>query len=170
MRGIMKWMVIAVTLVIGLAFITSTASAKICNYHQWPEHRACKPKPVPVKPIPTPAPVPEKIVLEGVNFDTGSAKIKSESYGVLDKNADVLMKHKDLNIKVVGYTDDRGSIKMNDKLSAARANSVKEYLIKKGVDANRISSEGKGPADPVADNKTTEGRAHNRRIELHTTK
>lgn len=168
MRGILKWGVGAVALVIGLAFITSTASAKICNYHQWPEHRACKPKPATVKPAP--APVPEKIVLEGVNFDTGSAKIKSESYGVLDKNADVLTKHKDLNIKVVGYTDDRGSIKMNDKLSAARANSVKEYFIKKGVDASRISSEGKGPADPVADNKTNEGRAQNRRIELHTTK
>jgi len=157
-----------IAIVVCLAFIATTASAKICNYHQWPEHRACKaePKPEPVKP----APVPEKIILEGVNFDTGSARIKPESYSILEKNADVLTKNKNINIKVIGYTDDKGSAKLNEKLSAARANSVKDYLVKKGVDLNRISSMGKGPADPVADNKTAEGRAQNRRIELHTSR
>jgi len=162
----MKRFVVAAVVV--LAFVATNAMAKDCGYrfHQWPEKRVCKaePKPEPVRQV------PEKIILQGVNFDTGSAKIKPESYGILDKNASTLIKHKELNIKVVGYTDNVGKLNMNEKLSAARANSVKEYLVKKGVDAPRISSEGKGPADPVADNNSKEGRAENRRIELHTTK
>ena len=164
----MKKFIVAAVVV--MAFVATNAIARDCGntYHQWPEKRVCKaePKPEPVKA----APVPEKIILEGVTFDTGSARIKPQSYGVLDKNADVLAKHKDLKAIVVGYTDDRGSAKLNEKLSAARANSVKEYLEKKGVDSLRLRSEGRGPADPVADNKNADGRAQNRRIELHTTK
>lgn len=165
----MKKFIAVAAIMVGLAFIASTAAASICNYHQWPEKRMCKkaePKPEPVKP----APMPEKIVLEGVTFDTGSAHIKPTSYIVLDRNAELLKKSSKTNVKVVGYTDDRGSAKLNEKLSAARASSVRDYLVKKGVDSSRLSTEGKGPADPVANNKTADGRAQNRRIELQTSK
>ena len=163
----MKKCFVLLAVVAGLLFVASTATAKYCWYHQWPErHKCTEPKPEPVKA----APVPEKIVLEGVYFDTGSAKIKPVSYRVLDKNADALTKNKNLKVNVVGYTDDRGSLKMNEKLSEARANSVRTYLIDKGVDSSRLSSEGKGPSEPIADNKSDQGRAMNRRIELHTTK
>lgn len=165
----MKKVLVAVAVIAGLAFICSTAVAKNCWYHQWPEHRKCVEAPKPA-PVAKPAPVPEKIVLRGVTFDTGSATIKPLSYPVLDANAETLTSHRNINVKVIGYTDDRGSAKLNENLSAARARSVKEYLIGKGVDSSRISSEGKGPAEPVADNKTNEGRAENRRIELHTAK
>lgn len=136
----------------------------LCHYHQWRKGR-CKEQPV-AKASPEPAPVQEKIVLEGVYFDTGSAKIKPESYPVLDSNVAKLKKKSDQHVTVVGYTDNVGKEASNIKLSEARAASVKAYMVEKGIDAGRISSKGMGPANPIADNKAKEGRAKNRRIEI----
>ncbi len=154
--------------VVGLGFV-SNASAKTCEFYQWPWHHCM----AEAKPAPAPAPKVEriekgeKIVLEGIYFDTGSSKIKKESFAVLDSNIEKINNSKsDVKIVVVGYTDDRGSDALNNRLSLARANSVKNYFVSKGVVAGRISAEGKGKADPVADNKTDAGRAKNRRIEL----
>lgn len=161
----MKVTVALVVLAVGLSFAASTASARLCEYHQWPEKRCWDKAPEPVA-----KPMPEKIVLEGVYFDTGSATIKQESYNVLDDNARTLKRNKDVMVTVVGYTDNRGSLKLNERLSEARANSVRDYLIKEGVSSSRISSEGRGPSNPIATNSTAEGRAMNRRIELHTSR
>ncbi len=154
----------ALMLFVALAFVFATvsvASASKCEFHQWKMARCHK------APAAKPAPVvkEEKIVLKGVNFDTGSAKIKKESYAILDDNI-AKIKDRKCSIAVVGYTDNRGSEKMNLKLSEARANSVKDYMISKGIAADRLSAMGKGPADPIGDNATDAGRAENRRIEL----
>lgn len=108
------------------------------------------------------------VTIEGTSFDTGSAKLKRTANKQLDQVVDFAAKNKDANLTVTGYTDNRGSVKLNDKLSAKRAASVKAYLVKKGVAANRITAEGKGMSNPVADNKTAAGRAKNRRVEINS--
>jgi OOP family OmpA-OmpF porin len=82
---------------------------------------------------------------------------------------DLVGKVKGINLEViiaVGHTDSVGSDVYNQKLSVKRAESVKAYLVSKGIEKNRIYTEGKGEKQPVADNKTTEGRAKNRRVEI----
>ncbi|MFN5154933.1 MAG: OmpA family protein, partial [Betaproteobacteria bacterium] len=85
------------------------------------------------------------------------------------KLADLVDKTKAVNLEViiaVGHTDITGSAALNQRLSVQRAESVKKFLVGKGVEANRVYTEGKGAANPVADNKTAEGRAKNRRVEV----
>lgn len=168
-------LVVAICLVAGSLFAESKKSTNsyvvagrdnLCHYYQWRWAR-CKDTPAPVA---KPAPAPEKIVLEGVYFDTGSAKIKPESHAVLDANAQKLLKKKNMNVTIVGYTDNKGSPAKNMKLSEERAASVKAYMVSKGVDAGRIKTKGMGPESPIADNKTADGRAKNRRIEMEINK
>jgi OOP family OmpA-OmpF porin len=109
---------------------------------------------------------PEKIVLKGVNFATNSDKLTPESDEVLAKVAAALAANPKVNVNVDGYTDNQGSASYNKSLSQRRANAVKADLVKKGVDANRITARGFGVESPVADNNTAEGRAENRRVEL----
>ena len=102
-------------------------------------------------------------------FDTNSAQLKPKAAAQLD---DVVAKLKDVQlerVQVTGYTDNTGAAAYNVKLSQARAEAVKKYLASKGVDANRIHTDGKGAANPAADNKTAAGRAANRRVELEVT-
>ncbi len=165
----MKKMYIAAAVAITLfvVFTAQTASAERCEYYQWrPLYcKAMTPAPTPVyKPVIKRG---EQIVLEGVYFDTGSAKIKPESYSTLDQNVSKIRNsHRDLRIVVVGYTDDRGSETMNQRLSERRADSVKTYFVSKGIDSSRITSIGRGESNPIATNSTVDGRAQNRRIEL----
>ena len=81
---------------------------------------------------------------------------------------DFAAKYKDSNLAVTGHTDSRGSEKLNQKLSLSRAESVKAYLVKKGVSAARITTKGEASTRPVADNKTKAGRAQNRRVEINS--
>jgi OOP family OmpA-OmpF porin len=114
-----------------------------------------------------PAPVSQKLItIEGANFDTNSAKLKPEASKQLDEVVDFAAKHKDANLDITGYTDNRGSDKLNQDLSARRAESVKAYLVKKGVAADRLTIKGEGAGNPVGDNGTKEGRAQNRRVEI----
>jgi OOP family OmpA-OmpF porin len=106
------------------------------------------------------------VTIEGASFATNSAKLKHTADKKLNEVVDFAAKNKDSNLAVSGHTDSTGSAKLNQKLSVARAASVKAYLVKKGVAADRISTKGEASARPVADNKTKAGRALNRRVEI----
>lgn len=106
------------------------------------------------------------VTIEGANFDTSSAKLKKAADKKLSEVVDFAAKYKDSNLAVSGHTDSRGSEKLNQKLSLSRAESVKAYLVKKGVSAARITTKGEASTRPVADNKTKAGRAQNRRVEI----
>ncbi|MCZ8284718.1 MAG: OmpA family protein, partial [Bacteroidia bacterium] len=99
-------------------------------------------------------------------FDFNKSVIKPEGKAKLD---DLVGKIKDINLEViiaVGHTDSVGSDAYNQKLSVRRSEAVKAYLVSKGIEKNRVYTEGKGEKQPVADNKTAEGRAKNRRVEI----
>jgi len=119
------------------------------------------------KPAAKPAPVAEKVTLAAdVLFDFDKSVLKPEGKSKLD---DLAAKVKAINLEVViaiGHTDSVGSDAYNQKLSVRRAESVKAYLVSKGVEPNRVYTEGKGEKQPVASNKTKEGRQKNRRVEI----
>jgi OmpA-OmpF porin, OOP family len=162
-------------LLVGLAIAAGCATE--------PEKPAAQPAPPPApKPAPPPAPKPrapepapaakpkpvaEKVTFAAdVLFDFDKSVIKPEGKSKLD---DISGKTKGVNLEVViaiGHADSVGSDAYNQRLSVRRAESVKAYLVSKGVEANRVYTEGKGEKQPVADNKTKEGRAKNRRVEI----
>jgi outer membrane protein OmpA-like peptidoglycan-associated protein len=102
-----------------------------------------------------------------VSFDTSSYTLKPELLPVLDSVAQTLAQNPQLRAKAVGHTDNTGQLDYNQTLSVNRATAVTRYLISKGVSSARLSAEGRGPNDPVADNATVEGRAANRRTEIY---
>ena len=114
--------------------------------------------------------IPEVIVLKGVHFETASSTLKENSKTVLNTVADTLRRYPTMFVEVAGYTDSRGSSDLNVRLSEQRARSVVSYLVSRGVIAANLSSKGYGASNPVADNNTAEGRAANRRVELHILK
>lgn len=107
------------------------------------------------------------LVLPGnLTFDTASATVKGDFKEILGSISKVTNKYKKTKLEIVGYTDSTGKYDMNMGLSRDRASSVRDYLVFKGVAANRILIDGKGPANPVATNDTKEGREQNRRVEI----
>jgi outer membrane protein OmpA-like peptidoglycan-associated protein len=106
------------------------------------------------------------IALYGITFDTGKDVIKPESEPLLAEIATLLTSNPRLKLAVEGHTDSVGDKKANLGLSKKRAESVKKWLTGKGVAAARLSAEGFGDGKPVADNRTEDGRAKNRRVEL----
>jgi outer membrane protein OmpA-like peptidoglycan-associated protein len=112
----------------------------------------------------------DNFVLDGVNFRTGSAEITEDSYEKLDMVYEQLAKYPDRRFEISGHTDNTGSDRINIKLSHDRANSVREYLINRGVEGRRLVAKGYGSSRPKADNKTAAGRAINRRIEFYRIK
>ncbi|MBE0619068.1 MAG: OmpA family protein, partial [Burkholderiales bacterium] len=109
----------------------------------------------------------EKVTMAAeTNFDFDRSTLRPKGKALLD---DLVGSLKAVNVEViiaVGYTDSIGSKAYNEALSLRRAASVKEYLVSKGIEANRIQTEGKGEANPIASNKTRAGRAENRRVEI----
>jgi len=120
----------------------------------------------PPPPPPAPAPVEEKIVLNGIRFDFDKAVIKPEFVPVLDEAVAALQKNPGKKVAIQGYTDSIGSDAYNEKLGMRRADSVKNYLVEKSIAADTLTTESFGETMPVADNKTKEGRAMNRRVEF----
>lgn len=136
---------------------------------------APKPAPAPIappvapKPAPAPAPKPvtEKVTLASdVLFDFDKSVIKPEGRAKMD---DLVGKVKGVALEVIiaiGHTDSVGGDAYNQRLSVRRAEAVKAYMVSKGIEPNRIYTEGKGKKQPIADNRTADGRAKNRRVEL----
>lgn len=128
-------------------------------------------KAVEAAPAPAPAPAPAAVASKvtfaaDAFFDFDKSVLKPEGKAKLD---DLASKVQDINLEVivaVGHTDSVGSDAYNQKLSERRAQAVKAYLESKGIDKSRVYTEGKGEKQPVADNKTKEGRAKNRRVEI----
>lgn len=111
--------------------------------------------------------LPTSFVLEDLYFESGQYSIKKKSYDGLNKLADYLVRKGVMNIRIEGYTDSDGSESSNQTLSANRSSAVKKYLVHKGVSANRIKTVGKGELDPIASNDSPDGKAKNRRTEIH---
>jgi len=136
---------------------------------------AAAPAPAPVAapaPAPVAAPAPAPVAASKVTFaadaffDFDKAVLKPEGKAKLD---DLVSKVKGINLEViiaVGHTDSVGSDAYNQKLSVKRSEAVKAYLVSKGIEKNRVYTEGKGEKQPVADNKSSAGRAKNRRVEI----
>ncbi len=105
---------------------------------------------------------------EQVHFDLNLATIRPESHGLLDEVAGILLEHPEVTrVRIEGHTDDKGPARFNQKLSEERAESVRRYLIGKGVAPERLRSVGFGPTRPLHDRDTDEARAANRRVEFH---
>ncbi|TNF44814.1 MAG: OmpA family protein [Cytophagales bacterium] len=108
-----------------------------------------------------------KFITQGIVFDSGSASIKPESFGVLKEIASVLSENPSVNVHIIGHTDSDGDLSLNQSLSQKRAESVKSALSGQfGIDASRMSTEGKGESEPIADNGSPDGKAQNRRVEF----
>jgi len=131
------------------------------------------PPPVAEKPVTPPPPktevTNEEIKLkEKVEFETDSAKLLPSSTPLLDEVVTVMKEHPEIeHVRVGGHTDSNGDKAHNVKLSDERAASVKQYLVDHGIAADRLASKGYGESRPIADNKTEEGRAQNRRVDIH---
>jgi outer membrane protein OmpA-like peptidoglycan-associated protein len=107
--------------------------------------------------------------MSGIQFETGKATIKKNSYGILNDIAKIFIENPTYIVEVQGHTDNVGKHDYNVDLSDRRANSVRTYLINQGVPANRLTAHGYGPDKPIADNNTSAGRAKNRRVEFNIT-
>ena len=159
----------------GTAWTPATA-AKGCDGAIVPAAPVVVPAPAPAAapaPVAKAAPVVVPVVAAtkvtyaaDAFFDFDKSALKPEGRAKLD---DLIGKIKGINLEViiaVGHTDSIGSNAYNQKLSVKRSESVKAYLVSKGIEKNRVYTEGKGKTQPVADNKTSEGRAKNRRVEI----
>lgn len=134
-----------------------------------PKVEAPAPPPPPAPKVevpPPPAPVKQKIVLRGINFDFDKADIKKEFVPVLEEAAQILKNNPNTTVVIEGHTDSIGTEKYNQGLSERRANSVKKFLISRGIPATQLQTVGYGESKPIADNKTAAGRAMNRRVEF----
>ena len=121
-----------------------------------------------VTPAPPGAPPARPtLILQGVNFQTGRSVLTASSYAVLDQVAASLVANPEIRIEIAGYTDSTGRKYTNMRLSMGRAGAVQHYLARKGVNPMRMRARGYGASGYIAPNSTPDGRAQNRRVELH---
>lgn len=109
----------------------------------------------------------KEFTLDHVYFETGKSILKSDSYSELDELHEYLSRKKSAIIEIAGHTDNVGDAENNIRLSQARSEAVKSYLVKKGIDESRIKPVGYGENLPIGDNNTESGRKLNRRTEVH---
>ena len=110
------------------------------------------------------------IVLKGVTFETGSARITATSETELTDVANTLRKYSSMTLEVSGHTDNRGAESINQRLSGQRAQAVVDHLVAQGIQADRLQAKGYGSSKPIANNNSAEGRSQNRRVELNILK
>lgn len=121
----------------------------------------------PAAPVaPVAAPAPKKLVLNDVNFNYDKASLRPEAHATLDEAVASLKEWGDGKVEIAGHTDSRGTAAYNMRLSLHRAEAVRDYLVSKGIAADRLVVKAYGESQPVADNKTEDGRFKNRRVEL----
>jgi OOP family OmpA-OmpF porin len=135
-----------------------------------PYEEAPPPPPPPVVQAPPPPPPPAKgtkiATVGSANFDFDRAELKPSGRDVLEGAVKTLRDNPSLHVVVEGHTDSVGSDAYNQRLSERRAKAVRDYLVRQGIDASRITTRGYGKSRPVASNDTAEGRAQNRRAEI----
>ncbi len=105
----------------------------------------------------------------GILFPTNGTTLNANAKTDLSKFASSLINNPNTNVQIYGYTDDTGSLAVNERVSTGRADAVRNYLLNSGVQANRLSAQGLPMQDYVASNSTPEGRAQNRRVEIYIT-
>jgi OOP family OmpA-OmpF porin len=120
----------------------------------------------PAPPPPIKIPAKGSVTLTGVTFAFDSANLTDSSRPVLDGVASGLKQHPHLRVQLQGYTDSKGSVAYNMRLSRRRAEAVRQFLIGDGVDSSQLTARGYGPEHPVASNRTADGRSQNRRVVL----
>lgn len=119
----------------------------------------CSPKVAPTASAET-----EKIVTYDITFDTGKATLTADADKEINRIKDLMVKYPELKYEVQGHCDNTGSDAINDKLSQQRAEAIVARLVELGISYDRLTPVGKGSKEPIADNKTEEGRAKNRRV------
>lgn len=139
------------------AFSSKIISVKEASFAKQPE---------PVKIEINEAKVGSSFVINNIYYNTNSADLKKESFIVLEAFADYLKENPSITLEIQGHTDNVGSVKANEALSANRAYTIKAFIEEKGIDGKRITAKGFGPNKPIADNTTETGRAKNRRTEI----
>ena len=156
------------------ALIGAVVGAAVCGvlgHYFLDEEIVPPPPPPPPPPTPSPEALPppwaRRLILRGVNFDFNKSDIRPDSRPVLDEAAEILRANPEVRISIEGHTDAIGSDAYNEKLSVRRAEAVFRYLVNRGVAPERMEVVGYGESRPVADNETEQGRAQNRRVELH---
>lgn len=150
----------------GALAVTGACSLVTVQQDPFPplEIRADRPPPPPARVVLTASNIQ---IMDKVQFETGSDKLLPVSFPLLDQVADVMVDNPQIElVEVQGHTDSTGTAAINRKLSQGRAESVRKYLLGKGVDKKRLTAKGYGPDVPIADNGTAEGREANRRVEF----
>jgi outer membrane protein OmpA-like peptidoglycan-associated protein len=131
-----------------------------------PKPKAEPPPPPPPAPKPAAPKVERTIILDDVLFDFDRSNVKPEAAAILDRLVAFMNENKDKKANLSGHTDNVGSDAYNQALSERRVGSVRDYVSGKGVESGRVSGQGFGESKPIADNKSAEGRAKNRRVEI----
>jgi OOP family OmpA-OmpF porin len=121
---------------------------------------------------PPPKPEPHKPALKGVNFDFDKSDIRPDAKAILDEDIRILREYilrdrTDVHVIVEGHTDGKGTNRYNDRLAMRRAVAVQNFLMANGISASAMVVSGRGKREPIASNQTDDGRATNRRVELH---
>ena len=119
---------------------------------------------------PPPPPLKKEISLKRVHFDFNKSTLTRKAKATLNETAKTLKENPDIRVELAGYTDGTGTEVYNKGLSDRRSKAVFDYLVSKGIGASRMRVVGYGESNPVASNKTEEGRAKNRRVELRILK
>ena len=149
-----------------VGYVKYASAGLSVTYQTSPPPPPPPPAPVAQAPPPPPPAAKKKIVLRGVNFDFNKYNIRPDAQPILEQACSILKQEPNIDVVCKGYTDSIGSEAYNLKLSQRRADAVRDWLVKCGISAKRLSAKGYGKTDFVASNATPEGRAQNRRTEL----